>query len=85
MTDILFEPKFKNVYTHTEVIKTDKFIVVIGDDIESSRFNDFLDYYDIECDIDYLEDIWQFSFDLIYLDPIKMLIEKYDIKTLEIK
>jgi hypothetical protein len=85
MSDILFEPKFKNVYTHTEVIKTNKFIVVIEDDIESSRFDDFLDYYDIECDISHLEDIWEFCFDIVYLDPIKIIIEKYDIKTLQIK
>jgi hypothetical protein len=74
-----------NVYIHTEVTKTDKFIVVIDDDIESSRFDDFLDYYDIECDIDYIEDLWQFSFDIIYLEPINIIIEKYSIKTLQIK
>jgi hypothetical protein len=74
-----------DVYTHTEVIKTDKFIVAIEDDIEGSRFDDILDDYDIECHIDYLEDIWQFCFDIVYLEPIKIIMEKYDIKTLKIK
>jgi hypothetical protein len=74
-----------NVYIHTEVIKTDKFIVVMDNDIEASRFDDILDDYEIECHIVYLEDIWEFCFDIIYLEPIKIIIEKYDIKTLEIK
>jgi hypothetical protein len=82
-------PKFKNIYTYTEVIKTDKFIVVIDDYNDSNISGDFQDYYDIEYDISHsendLEDFWEFSFDLIYLVPVKIIIEKHDIKTLKIK
>jgi hypothetical protein len=88
MTDILFEPKFKNVYKYTEVIKTDKFIVVTNNIRESSRFSNLLFSTLIEFDIDYLEDSEDFcaySFDLEDLDQIKTIIEKYNIKTLEIK
>jgi hypothetical protein len=74
-----------DVYIHNEVIITNKFIIVMDDDIEASRFDDILDDYEIECHIVYLEDIWEFSFDIIYLEPIKIIIEKYDIKTLQIK
>jgi hypothetical protein len=63
MSDVLFEPKLINAYTLTEVIKTDKFIVVIEDDIESRRFDDLAEF-----DIIRLEDIWEYSYDLIYLD-----------------
>jgi hypothetical protein len=42
MSETLFEPKFKNKYTH---------IVVIDDGMESSRFDDFLDYYELEYDM----------------------------------
>jgi hypothetical protein len=75
MPDILFEPKFKNVYTLTEVIKTDKFILVIDDDLQSYKFDDILDYYEKQ-----FENMWAYSVDLIYLDPMKIMIAKYILK-----
>jgi hypothetical protein len=87
MSDILFEPKFKNTYTLTEYIKTNKLIVLVDlEDECNGMFENLLDLKKIDYFMEHIEnEIWQYTFDIKLKKKIEFIIDKYKINVLKIK
>jgi hypothetical protein len=81
------ELKFKNTYTLTEYIKTNKLVVLIDfEDEDNGMFENLLDLRKMDYFMEHIEnEIWQYTFDTKLKQKVEFIINKYKINVLKIK